>query len=152
MRGRKMSEKRLKEKTASGLLWGAVNNLSTQVLMALIGIVLGRLLSPGEYGIVGMLAIFTAIAGSLQESGFTAALTNLKQATHREYNAVFWFSTTVSLSLYLILYLSLCLALPLFPADSPLLPSARTHQSVTTGVCLLRCGRHRHGTLGLHVP
>ncbi len=101
-----MSEKRLKEKTASGLLWGAVNNLSTQVLMALIGIVLGRLLSPGEYGIVGMLAIFTAIAGSLQESGFTAALTNLKQATHREYNAVFWFSTTVSLSLYLILYLS----------------------------------------------
>ena len=142
MRGRKMSEKRLKEKTASGLLWGAVNNLSTQVLMALIGIVLGRLLSPGEYGIVGMLAIFTAIAGSLQESGFTAALTNLKQATHREYNAVFWFSTTVSLSLYLILYLS----------HSPLLPSARTHQSVTTGVCLLRCGRHRHGTLGLHVP
>ena len=106
MRGRKMSEKRLKEKTASGLLWGAVNNLSTQVLMALIGIVLGRLLSPGEYGIVGMLAIFTAIAGSLQESGFTAALTNLKQATHREYNAVFWFSTIVSLSLYIVLYLS----------------------------------------------
>lgn len=101
-----MGEKTLKEKTASGLLWGAVNNLSTQVLMALIGIVLGRLLSPGEYGMVGMLAIFTAIAGSLQESGFTAALTNLKQATHREYNAVFWFSTTVSLSLYLILYLS----------------------------------------------
>lgn len=101
-----MGEKTLKEKTATGLLWGAVNNFTTQLLMALIGIVLGRLLSPHEYGMVGMLAIFSAIAGSLQESGFTAALTNLKQATHREYNAVFWFSTAVSISLYLILYIS----------------------------------------------
>lgn len=101
-----MGEKNLKEKTATGLLWGAVNNFTTQLLMALIGIVLSRRLSPGEYGMVGMLAIFSAIAGSLQESGFTVALTNLKQVTHREYNAVFWFSTMVSISLYLILYVS----------------------------------------------
>ena len=101
-----MSEKTLKEKTATGLLWGAANNLATQLLSALIGIVLGRLLSPSEYGLVGMLAIFSAIAGSLQESGFTAALTNMKQATHREYNAIFWFSTCMSLSLYVVLYFS----------------------------------------------
>ncbi len=99
-----MSEKSLKEKTATGLLWGAVGNIATQLLSALIGIVLGRLLSPAEYGLVGMLAIFSAIAGSLQDSGFTAALTNLKQATHREYNAVFWFSTSMALSLYVLLY------------------------------------------------
>jgi len=101
-----MSNQTLKEKTAKGLMWGAVNNFSTQLLMALIGIVLGRILSPGEYGLVGMLAIFSAIAGSLQESGFTAAITNLREVTHRDYNAVFWFSTLVSVSLYLILYLS----------------------------------------------
>lgn len=101
-----MAEKTLKEKTATGLLWGAVNNISMQVLMALIGIALGRLLSPAEYGMTGMLAIFAAIAGSLQESGFIAAITNLKQATHREYNAVFWFSTSVSLLLYALLYLA----------------------------------------------
>jgi O-antigen/teichoic acid export membrane protein len=53
-----------------------------------------------------MLAIFTAITGSLQESGFTAALTNLKEATHREYNAVFWTSTGISILLYLVLYVS----------------------------------------------
>ena len=96
----------LKERTAKGLMWGAVNNLSTQLISALIGIVLGRLLVPAEYGMVGMLAIFTAIAGSLQESGFTAALTNLKEATHRDYNAVFWFSTLVSFTLYGVLYFS----------------------------------------------
>ena len=74
--------------------------------MALIGIILGRLLTPADYGMVGMLAIFTAITGSLQESGFTAALTNLKEATHREYNAVFWTSTGISILLYLVLYIS----------------------------------------------
>lgn len=95
----------LKHKTASGLAWGAVNSLMTQLLGVVIGIFLARLLSPGEYGMVGMLAIFSAIAGSLQESGFTAALTNLSKATHREYNAVFWFSSAVSVSLYLILYI-----------------------------------------------
>ena len=99
-----MGEKTLKEKTAKGLLWGAANNMATQLLSALLGIVLARLLSPAEYGLMGMLAIFSAIAGSLQESGFTAALTNRKQATHREYNAVFWFSTCMSLSLYVVLY------------------------------------------------
>ena len=99
-----MSEKTLKEKTATGLLWGAANNLAIQVLSAMIGIVLGRLLSPAEYGMVGMLAIFSAIAGSLQESGFTAAITNMKQATGREYNAVFWFSTGMSVGLYVLLY------------------------------------------------
>ena len=96
----------LKQRTAKGLLWGAINNLTSQLLMALIGIILGRLLTPADYGMVGMLAIFSAIAGSLQESGFTAALTNLKEATHKEYNAVFWASTAISFLLYLVLYFS----------------------------------------------
>ena len=96
----------LKERTAKGLMWGAINNLTSQLLMALIGLILGRLLTPADYGMVGMLAIFTAITGSLQESGFTAALTNLKEATHREYNAVFWTSTGISILLYLVLYVS----------------------------------------------
>ena len=99
-----MGEKTLKEKTAKGLLWGAVNNLSIQVLSALIGIVLGRILSPGEYGMVGMLTIFTAIAATLSDSGFTAAITNLREATHKDYNAVFWFSTLCSLLIYIGLY------------------------------------------------
>lgn len=101
-----MSGDGLKERTARGLLWGALNNLMTQVLSALIGICLARLLMPADYGMVGMLAIFTAVAGSLQESGFTAALTNLKEATKRDYNAVFWFSTLMSLTLYVLLFFS----------------------------------------------
>lgn len=96
---------RLKERTANGLMWGAINNLTNQLLSLVIGIALGRLLAPAEYGMVGMLAVFSAIAGSLQESGFIAGLTNLKQATDRDYNAVFWFSSLASVALYIILFL-----------------------------------------------
>src|SRR3712207_5576121 len=94
----------LKEKAARGLFWGAVSNLLTQLISAVIGFYLGRILVPAEYGLVAMLAIFSAVAGVLQESGFTAALTNLKEVTHRDYNAVFWFSTLMSCTLYAVLF------------------------------------------------
>ncbi len=95
----------LKDKTAKGLFWGAINNGSAQVLNLVIGIVLARLLSPAEYGIVGVLTIFTAIAGALQASGFTQGLINIKAPTSNDYNAVFWFNVTASIVLYSILFL-----------------------------------------------
>lgn len=96
----------LKEKTARSLLWGVINNGGMQVLYVVFGIVLGRLLSPAEYGIVGVLTLFTAIAGAIQASGFTQGLVNLKSPTARDYNAVFWFNLLVSLSLYALLFVS----------------------------------------------
>lgn len=94
----------LKEKTAKGLFWGGLSNGLQQLLGLLFGICLARLLTPGEYGMVGMLAIFSAIANSIQESGFTAALTNKPDASHKDYNAVFWCSFGIGISLYLILF------------------------------------------------
>jgi len=96
----------LKEKTAKGLLWGAVNSGTTQLLNLAFGLVLARLLSPAEYGIVGVLTIFTVMAGNLQASGFTQGLINLKAPTARDYNAVFWFNITASFVLYALLFLS----------------------------------------------
>lgn len=99
-----MNGSTLKDKTARGLLWAAINSGGTQVLNLVIGIFLARLLSPGEYGVVGMLALFTAIAGCLQDSGFTQALINRKSPSQHDYNSVFWFNITVSLSLYVLLF------------------------------------------------
>ena len=96
----------LKEKTARGLLWGALNSGSTQLLNLIFGIILGRLLTPAEYGIVGVLSIFTLIAGNLQSSGFTQALVNLKAPRNEDYTAVFWFNTLTSFVLYALLFLS----------------------------------------------
>ena len=95
----------LKEKTAQGLFWGFLSSGGMQLLNLIIGIFLARLLSPGEYGIVGMLAIFTLLANNLQESGFGVALVNIKDIKHNDYNSVFWFNVGISLLLYLILYL-----------------------------------------------
>ncbi len=81
-----------------------MNNGTMQVLNLLIGIFLGRLLSPGEYGLVGVLTIFTLIAGNLQSSGFTQGLINLKNPTARDYNSVFWFNIIASFVIYAVLF------------------------------------------------
>ena len=94
----------LKEKTAKGLFWGALNNGTVQVLNVLIGIMLGRKLSPEEWAPIGMIAIFSAIAGNLQSSGFSTAIVNMKAPTSNDYNAVFWFNTLVSAIVYLVLF------------------------------------------------
>lgn len=94
----------LKDKTAKGLLWGGISNGAQQLLNLLFGIFLARLLTPDDYGMVGMLTIFSLIAGSIQESGFISALINKKDIRDEDYNAVFWFSILTSICLYTLLF------------------------------------------------
>jgi len=96
----------LKEKTARGLAWGAFNNGTMQVLNLVIGIIILRRLSPDDQGLIGMLAIFSAIAGNLQSSGFSTALINEKHPTSEQYNSVFWFNTLMSGTIYVLLFLA----------------------------------------------
>lgn len=97
-----MSE--LKEKTAKGLLWGGFGYGMMQVLNLVFGIFLSRLLSPSDYGIVGSLTIFSALAVIFSESGFLLAIVNKKSVTHLDYDSVFWFNVAMSLTLYAILW------------------------------------------------
>ena len=99
-----MTEQSLKDKTAKGLFWGGLSNGIQQLLNLFFGIFLARLLTPADYGMVGMLTIFSLIATTLQESGFTAALANKKGIKHEDYNAVFWFSISTSLCIYTLLF------------------------------------------------
>ena len=98
------SSQPLKERTEKSLFWSMLNNGTLQLLNILFGVVLARLLTPGDYGIVGVLTIFTLIAGNLQSSGFTQALINLKPPKPEDYNSVFWFNVIVSVVLYTILW------------------------------------------------
>lgn len=100
-----MAEQSLKDKTAKGLFWGGVSNGVQQLLGMLFGIYLARVLNAEDYGLVGMLAIFSGIAGTIINSGFTVALTNKQDATQKDYNAVFWFTFLIGLLLYLMLFL-----------------------------------------------
>ena len=99
-----MSTQPLKERTEQSLFWSMLNNGTLQLLNILFGVVLARLLTPGDYGIVGVLTIFTLIAGNLQSSGFTQALINLKDPKAEDYNSVFWFNVIVSIVLYAVLW------------------------------------------------
>ena len=99
-----MSEQSLKDKTAKGLFWGGLSNGFQQLLSLIFGIVLARILNASDYGMVGMLAIFSAITSALQESGLISALINRKEIKAEDYNAVFWFSTFLGVFFYVILF------------------------------------------------
>ena len=109
----------LKEKTAKGIAWGAINNGATQVLNLVFGIILARKLSEADYGIVALITIFTTLAGCIQAAGFSQALANLKPPTQRDYNAVAWFNIFAGFSLYIILFL--CVPLIAWFFDQPAL-------------------------------
>ena len=96
----------LKDKTAKGLLWGWLNTFLQQALGLCFGIILGRLLSPDDYGMMAMIAVFPLIAIVLQNSGFNVALANLKSPEDRDYNSVFWFNIIVGTAMYAILFFS----------------------------------------------
>ena len=99
-----MPEATLKEKTAKGLFWGGISNFVQQVIGMAFGIAIARILSPDDYGLVAMLAIFTAMANAVMDSGFTTALINRKTIEHRDYNAVFWFNVFAAIGMYVILF------------------------------------------------
>ncbi len=100
-----MSES-LKQKTAKGLFWGALNSGTTQILNLIIGIILARHLTKADYGIIGILTIFIAIASDLQSAGFTQGLINIKRPMARDYNSVFSFNVCMSVLMYSVLFFS----------------------------------------------
>lgn len=96
----------LKKKTVSGLLWSFIDNFSKLGLTFVIGIILARLLTPREFGLIGMTTIFITVAQSLVDSGFTQALIRKKDCTQADFSTVFYFNLLISLLLYAVLYFS----------------------------------------------
>lgn len=90
----------LKHDTIKGLLWSSVERFSVQGVGFLVMLVIARILSPADYGLVGMLAIFIAIAQCLIDSGFSNALIRKQDRTDIDNNTVFYFNIIVSLGLY----------------------------------------------------
>lgn len=89
-----------------GVLWSAVERFSTTGIQFILNIIIARILSPSDYGIIGMLAIFLSISQSLVDSGFTSALIQSKERNEKDYGTVFIFNLIISVSLYFVLYIS----------------------------------------------
>lgn len=94
----------VKEKTINGILWSSIERFSVQGVQLLVMLVMARLLSPEEFGLIGMLAIFIAISQSFIDSGFANALIRKLDRTEVDYSTVFYFNIVVGLICYLILF------------------------------------------------
>lgn len=87
----------LKDKAISGVKWNAIGRFSTQGVNFVIGLVLARLLSPSDYGIVGMVGIFFAIAQTFIDSGFGSALIRKNDCNDADYSTAFYFNIVVAI-------------------------------------------------------
>lgn len=95
----------LKQKATKGVLWSAIERFSVQGVQFCIMIIMARLLTPNDYGLIGMLSIFLAVAQSLIDSGFSQALIRKQDRTEVDNSTIFYFNVVVSIILYLILFL-----------------------------------------------
>lgn len=101
-----MAEVSLKDKTVKGMGWSAIENVTRMGVTFVVSIILARLLSPEEYGLIGILTIFIAIFNAIVDSGFTNALIRKQDATDTDYSTVFY--TNLVLSVVLAATLFLC--------------------------------------------
>ncbi|MDP1620906.1 MAG: lipopolysaccharide biosynthesis protein [Bacteroidales bacterium] len=95
----------LKQKAVSGFLWSFIDSFTNYGLQFVFGIILARLLTPNDYGLIGIITIFITISQSFIDSGFRQALLRKQDCTQADYSTVFFFNLAVSLLFYIILYI-----------------------------------------------
>lgn len=100
-----MAEQNLKDKTVKGTIWSGIDNVAQFGVTFIVSIVLARLLTPDDYGLIGIITIFTAVCTTLINGGFSTALIRKKNATDDDYNTAFIVNFGASLLLYVVIYL-----------------------------------------------
>ena len=101
-----METTNLKQKTVSGMLWSAVQKFGNMGISFITNIVLARMLTPDDFGCIGMLAIFITVSNTFVDGGFGSALIQKKEPTQKDYSTIFWWNIFISSLLYGVLYLS----------------------------------------------
>lgn len=101
-----MTQKNLKQKAAAGMVWTALQRYSTMLIQFISGIILARLLTPYDYGCIGMLMIFMVLAEAFIDGGFGSALIQKKRPTQEDYSTIFWWNLGMAVVMYAILYVS----------------------------------------------
>ncbi len=119
------SEGNLKLATARTIKWNTIDRVGTQLLYAVVGVVLANILSKEEFGLVGALLVFQAFAIIFVDSGFGAALLRLKHPTQRDYSTVFWFNLIISVIIYFILFFGAPIIADIFQGNRELIPLSK---------------------------
>ena len=95
-----MSENSLKDKAVNGVGWSAIDNFLGHGITFIVGLVLARLLSPSEYGLIGLTGIFITIFNSIIDSGFSQALIRKRDVTNDDYNTMFITNMVLSIIMF----------------------------------------------------
>lgn len=95
----------LKDKTIKGMFWSAADAFLGQGVTFVVGIILARILSPDEYGLIGICLIFNTVLNGIVDSGFSNALIRKKDCVDEDYNTMFITNLLISIVLYFLLYI-----------------------------------------------
>ncbi len=95
----------LKNKALKGILWNAVDRFSSQGISFLVSIMIARLLTPHDYGLVAMVGVFIAVAQTFVDSGFSSAIVRKVDRTEVDLSTAFYANVGIGILCYLILYL-----------------------------------------------
>ena len=96
----------IKKDALSGMIWSGVQKYSKMIIQFISGIVLARLLTPYDYGCIGMLSIFMVLANSIIDGGFGSALIQKKNPTQEDYSTIFYWNLIISVVMYVALYIA----------------------------------------------
>ena len=100
-----MAEQGLKDKTVKGTFWSAAETFLGQAVIFVVQLVLARILSPEEYGLIGIVTIFITVMLGIVDSGFSSSLIRKQDASDKDYNTLFYFNLIVSIVMFVLLFI-----------------------------------------------
>lgn len=92
-----------RNKTINGIKWSFIDNLANSGITFLVGLLLARILSPAEFGIIGYVTVFIAISNTIIEGGLGTALIRKTDADDLDNNTIFYSNIVVSVFLIVLL-------------------------------------------------
>lgn len=96
----------LREKTINGVIWNSISNFSVKGIDFVVGIILARLLTPSEFGLIGTITIFLVLSEVFINSGFNQALIRKQDCTQKDYSTAFFFNLSVAILLFFLLLIT----------------------------------------------
>ncbi len=95
----------LKQKSVDGIIWNLIEKFGIHFIKLILGVILARLLTPADYGLIGIITVFFVVANVFIDSGFGLAYIQKKTATELEASTIFYFNLIVSIILYFLLWI-----------------------------------------------
>lgn len=127
----------IKEKTVRGFAWSAIDNFANQGVLFVISILLARILSPADYGLIAMITIFLAISNCFINSGFGNALVRKVDLSDEDCSTAFFFNIIVSVLCYIVVFIISPIVAVFY--DRPILTAILRWQGLTLilGACII---------------